>query len=660
MAELFDDLTDTQPPYLEIYRSLQSVRAAFHREGRISDANAKLDETVKFLVLHFAHLKGLISNDDYSALSKRESFKVARLNRTFAQVAKNPVFHRKGIGSVFGDRPTTVFRDGDEDIAFDLFVVARQAFRAQNDGIRKIDILNEAFGHHVRDNFRNHTEDAQYMTPPEVVDLMVDVGVELIRKRQLECRGEFIVADPSCGVGSFLTRWRAEYTRVYGREKAHLLRCVGQDKVDRMVRLSAINLTFSDSRDDDVFLGNSICDGSPICEFDGRVDLILTNPPFGARFLVDDLRVSSTESTPFFANGLTRTKAVDSEFLFIDRYLTLLRPGGVCLAIVPDGVVSAKGLGSLTRHHLARNAEVFTIIELPSVTFAQAGTRTKTVVLGFRKTTVPRQVYRVFFSEVKSLGFQVHRRSGVPIKKSVGHNQLPDVFLAYKCMRSVHAGRVDGDSAHTLWREIALGEQREWTPRAMIFDHEALRRGGSGALMPLRDLTKEPHRRRAQHYTEDTYFISVLHIIGECLLDIAGIKSYRPITPGLPVEAGEILVSRINPRIPRVAVVPDLGRSLLCSSEYEVLRARDGVSPYVLAFLLLDPLVQDQMQSLTAGTSASHSRIKPRRIYDVLIPRLDFNGVGTMARKLRRYEECCRRINMSLIEIGRIRSGVDV
>ena len=661
MGDLFRDLlTDTQPPYLEIYQSLQRVRAAFHREGRISDANAKLDETVKFLVLHFAYVKRLVSDADYSALSGRESFKVALLNRVFAQVAESPVFRRKGIGSIFGDSPTTIFRDGDEDIAFDLFVVARQAFSVQTDGNRNIDILNEAFGHHVRDNFRNHTEDAQYMTPPEVVNFMVDIGIELIKGSRAEDDGDFIVADPSCGVGSFLTRWRATYTRIFGSEKSRRLKCVGQDKVDRMVRLSAVNLIFADSRDDDVFLGNTICDGSPLSEYDGRVGLILTNPPFGARFSVDELRVNSPDSTPFFSTALTRTRVVDSEVLFIERYLTLLRPGGICLTIVPDGVVSAKGLGALARQHLARNAEILAIVELPPVTFAQAGTRTKTVVLVFRKTRKPRRSYSVFFSEVTDLGFQVHRRSGVPIKKSIGHNQLPGVLKAYRDREAGLTGTGDDGLEHALWRDIALGEQREWTPRALIFDHESLRRRGIGSLVPLREFVSGPQRRKASPYTDDTYFIGVLHIIGEGVLDVSGIKKYRPITPGVPVEAGEILVSRINPRIPRVAVVPDLGRRLLCSSEYEILRARDGVSPYVLAFVLLSSLVQEQIQSLTAGTSASHSRIKPERIYDVLVPELDFDGDGEMTRKLRRYEDCCRRITSALIEIELIRSGAGV
>lgn len=106
-----------------------------------------------------------------------------------------------------------------------------------------------------------------------------------------------------------------------------------------------------------------------------------------------------------------------------------------------------------------------------------------------------------------------------------------------------------------------------------------------------------------------------------------------------------------------MAVVPDLGRPLLCSSEYEILRARDGVSPYALAFALLSPFAQEQIQSLTAGTSASHSRIKPERIYDVLVPKPDYDSDCEMAGTLRRYEACCRTITRALVEIEGIRSN---
>ena len=653
------DVPTSKAPYIDIYHALQRVRDGFHREGRVSDSNAKLDETVKLLIVHFARLRGLVTDFDYQALSRRQTFTVDRLNRVLLDIADEPLFVRRGMGSIFGEIASTTFRQGDERIAFDLFMAARHAFTAQVTDSAQLDILNEAFGHHVRDNFRNHIEDAQYMTPPEVVNFMVDMAVSISRPNHPLPQDQFIVTDPSCGVGSFLARWRTVYEQRFGTPRSSSLRCIGQDKVERMVRLSAINLILSSHDADDVFLGNTISDDSPLSEYDGRVDLILTNPPFGARFSVEDLKISSRRGTPFFSTSLSTTKVVESEFLFLDRYLTLLKPGGICLTIIPDRVVSAKGLAAVTRQHLTRHAEVVAIVELPSVTFAQAGTRTKTAILMFRKSVSPRTSYPVFFSEVTDIGFRVSRRKGVSVKNSGGINQLPEVLESFVRTKTPH-NRATAGSVGASWRDFRPNESLEWTPRTVLFDREAIRRTSRHYLVPLRELTQPSRTRKPIGYSDDCYYIGVAHLIAEGVLDISGIKAYKPITPGVPVNPGEVLVSRINPRIPRVAVVPNLGRRLLCSSEFEILTPREEVSSYVLVFVLLSSFVQRQISALTAGTSASHSRVKPQRIYDVLMPRLDQDSDQQVSTMLRRYEECCQRITRSLVEIESMRNDVEL
>lgn len=643
----------------EIYQSLQSIRETFHREGKIGDSNAKLDETIKLLAIHFAHSKNLVSPDYYKALCSRSTFSVQLLNRMFSDVSSNSVFHRTGIGPIFGDAPTTAFRTGDEDIAFSLFTTAGRALSVQTSGERDLDILNEAFGHHVRDNFRNHIEDAQYMTPLEVVDFMINMALHLIRDKTLDPSKPFIVADPSCGVGSFLTRWRTVGRKAFDTQHAYPVKCIGQDKVERMVRLTAMNFLLSDSDHDDVFLGNSIEDDSPISQYDGKVDLILTNPPFGARFSIEALRNTSCRSTPFFSSSSLTPKVVDSEILFLDRYLTLLRPDGICLVIVPDGVISAKGISAMIRQHLARNAEILGIVELPPVTFAQAGTRTKTAVLGFRKDSRPRRAYSAFFAEATDLGFQVSKRKGATIRKDRGFNQLPCVLQDFQASDR-RSGAANETGARAAWKSVTPGSLPAWTPKSLLFDRDTLQGRTNCELVPLKEFVKPSIRRGAQAYTRDTYFISVLHIVGEGVLDISGIKNYSPITPGLPIEPGEVLVSRINPRIPRVAVVPDLGKRTLCSAEYEILTPNPDVSPYTLAFLLLCPIVQEQLQSMTAGTSASHNRIKPGKMYDVLVPNLGGSHEKYTARDIVAYERACMNIVESLIELERVRNAIKI
>ena len=182
-----------------------------------------------------------------------------------------------------------------------------------------------------------------------------------------------------------------------------------------MVRLATLNLGLFDVHDHRITLGNSLERGSPLDDLNGDVDVILTNPPFGARFDQEFVEVLAGDNTPFFATRNHAGATVGSELLFVDRGLRLLRQGGRMLIIVPDSVVSARGLPAMLRHHLARTCTLRAIIELPATTFAQAGTRTKTAILYFQKGR-PNHKTSVFMGVADNLGFQVSSRKGVQVK----------------------------------------------------------------------------------------------------------------------------------------------------------------------------------------------------------------------------------------------------
>ena len=340
--------------------------------------------------------------------------------------------------------------------------------------------------------------------------------------------------------------------------------------------------------------------------------------------------------------------------------MTLLRPGGLCCVVVPDGVISAKGLPAYLRQRIVQKAVLRGIIELPAVTFAQAGTRTKTAILVLQKLDKESPLQReVFFGEAEDLGFEVSKRKGATIKYPSGRNQLPDILRAYK---KTHLPDGDEKRAFAIWREVDLATFEAWTPRRFKTDFAYARKSAETEwylLKELSDLVEAPERRRSQTYSDETYFISVLHVIGEGVLDIAGIKSYTPITPGTPINPGEVIISRLNPRIPRVIVVPDLGRPLLCSTEFEVLRPKKGISPHALSYLLLHQVVQEQLLSLTAGTSASHSRVKPDRIYKMQVPWPAKAVERAFNAMIAEYASSLESLLNGLLNIHRLRRGED-
>jgi hypothetical protein len=337
-------------------------------------------------------------------------------------------------------------------------------------------------------------------------------------------------------------------------------------------------------------------------------------------------------------------------------------------------VISASGIAALLRHHLRTAATLRGVIELPSVTFAQAGTRTKTAVLYLKKertTTSDRK--RVFMGVSSDLGFQVSSRKGVQIKVEKGESDLPTMLAAYR--------RMHDNSSSEQSKILSEVPSAVAIPHSYLHDSWTAGHYQAKRLEALRDIADVPEvlssqlndlvdfvadERRVQQHRPGVAFISVLHIIAEGVLDLGAISSYAPKTPGVPVKPGEVLLSRINPRIPRAVVVPDLGQPILCSTEFEVMRPKKGIDPYMIAFLLLSQVAQTQIQSLTSGTSASHNRVKTKDLAQVSlpIPRSGSESAKKLRRKLMQYQKAltsmmeCQRSLFELreTELGWLRS----
>src|SRR5207249_3604972 len=160
---------------------------------------------------------------------------------------------------------------------------------------------------------------------------------------------------------------------------------VGIDKSERMVRLALTNMAMFGFPTARLHLANSLArngeDGKLTESLVGKVKLILTNPPFGASFQGNDL-VKYQLATNWSRRFPGR---LDSELLFMERYLDWLAPGGQLVAIVPDSILTNKAVFEELRRGIANDVELCTVVSLPSVTFGVAGTNTKTSILHLRK-----------------------------------------------------------------------------------------------------------------------------------------------------------------------------------------------------------------------------------------------------------------------------------
>lgn len=285
----------------------------------------------------------------------------------------------------------------------------------------------------------------QYFTPREVVNFMVDLVQPTI--------GETVI-DPSCGSGGFLIRVydilsdkirSSELSEAKKQQDLHRLAhssLVGIDWEARAARTCKMNMIIHGDGHAGVYQANGL-DLAEIEEKvkarrqvdptapkidEGTFDIVLTNPPFGAR--------DKTEHILEFyelGNGASEKR----EVLMLERCIRLLRPGGRMAAVVPEGILSNKS-DKRIREYILRTCVVRAVIRLPQDAFKRSEGAACTSVLYVQKKDPDGEVGEeqgdIFFARAEYCGFSP---SGRPIEQ----NDLPAILEQY---RLFEAGKWDG------------------------------------------------------------------------------------------------------------------------------------------------------------------------------------------------------------------------
>lgn len=250
-------------------------------------------------------------------------------------------------------------------------------------------------------------QNGQFRTPRHIIKMMVEL---------LQPTPEDAICDPACGTAGFLVA-SAEYIRSHyedtmtNEQWEHFSgpMFTGFDTDRTMLRLSAMNLMLHSithpeiDYQDSVSKQNSIRDKYTIC---------LANPPFkgtiDAESINDDLK------------AVTNTKK--TELLFLALFLRMLKKGGQCACIVPDGVLfgSSKAHKSI-RKELVENHQLRAVISMPSGVFKPyAGV--STAVLVFTKTGAG-GTENVWFYDMKTDGFSLDDK-----RSEISENDIPDII----------------------------------------------------------------------------------------------------------------------------------------------------------------------------------------------------------------------------------------
>jgi len=145
----------------------------------------------------------------------------------------------------------------------------------------------------------------------------------------------------------------------------------------------------------------------------GEFDMVVTNPPFGTKAVVDNPDILSQFDLINFYTGSPRT-SLPPEQLFIERCLDFLKPGGILGIVLPDSILSNPGL-TWIREWILKKAYILASVDMPVETF-EPHTGTQTSILILRKKTPEQEKleeeYEIFMSIPEKVG---HDRRGSPV-----------------------------------------------------------------------------------------------------------------------------------------------------------------------------------------------------------------------------------------------------
>ena len=217
----------------------------------------------------------------------------------------------------------------------------------------------------------------EYYTPRAVTEFMVQMVDPKL--------GETVL-DPACGTGGFLTctieHVREHYVKQPADERKLQASIRGVEKKPLPHLLATTNMLLhgidvpSGIRHDNT-LARPYKDIGPR----DRVDVIITNPPFGGM-----------EEDGIEQNFPSQFRTRETADLFLVLIMQMLKPGGRAAIVLPDGTLFGEGIKTRIKERLMSECNLHTIVRLPNGVFAPY-TSIKTNLLFFTKGEPTRDIW---------------------------------------------------------------------------------------------------------------------------------------------------------------------------------------------------------------------------------------------------------------------------
>lgn len=300
------------------------------------------------------------------------------------------------------------------------------------------DVKGEAYEEIVGPNLRG--DRGEFFTARNVCSMTMEMLFSLFPEEKLTSPGEMKILDPAVGTGGFLIAGIQKIKQLFSKRglRYDQLRDAVRDVANTnffgidfnpfLVKVAQMNMVMHGDGSSNIVHANSLEKQSNWNDEArdkihlGEFDIVVTNPPFGTKAVIDNPDILEQFELTTFEATSPRT-ALPPEQLFIERCLDFLKPGGVLGIVLPDSILSNPGL-TWIREWILKKAYIVASIDLPTETF-EPHTGTQTSILILRKKTPEQEKltedYDIFMAIPEKVG---HDRRGNPVFKTTPEGEI--------------------------------------------------------------------------------------------------------------------------------------------------------------------------------------------------------------------------------------------